>query len=144
MTEIAFHFNAPDRLSYACRLLRKARATGARVTVTGAPELLRELDTALWTFSALDFVAHCHAGTAPAAVLAKSPVVLADAVAATPHHEVLVNLGAAVPAGFESFERLIEVVTADTEDRKQARERWRHYSDRGYGIVRHDLAGGEL
>jgi hypothetical protein len=24
MTEIAFHFNAPDKLDYACRLLRKA------------------------------------------------------------------------------------------------------------------------
>ena len=24
MTEVAFHFNAPDKLGYACRLLRKA------------------------------------------------------------------------------------------------------------------------
>ena len=31
MTEIAFHFNAPDKLAYACRLLRKAVASGARV-----------------------------------------------------------------------------------------------------------------
>ena len=30
MTEVAFHFNAPDKLGYACRLLRKAVATGAR------------------------------------------------------------------------------------------------------------------
>lgn len=143
MTEVAFHFNAPDRLAYACRLLRKASATGARVTVTGEPDLLRELDAALWTFSALDFVAHCHAGTAPPQVLAHSPVVLSEAATATPHHEVLLNLGSSVPAGFESFERLIEVVTADVEDRQQARERWRHYADRGYAIVRHDLAGTE-
>ena len=26
MTEIAFHFNAPDKLAYACRLLRKANS----------------------------------------------------------------------------------------------------------------------
>ena len=33
-----------------------------------------------------------------------------------PHHEVLVNLGdAEVPAGFERFERLVEVVTAHDE-----------------------------
>ena len=24
MTEVAFHFNVPQRLAYACRLLRKA------------------------------------------------------------------------------------------------------------------------
>ena len=58
MTEVAFHFNAPDKLAYACRLLRKASGAGARVAVTAEAELLQRLDTALWTFSALDFVAH--------------------------------------------------------------------------------------
>ena len=33
MTEVAFHFNAPDKRSYACRLLRKAYLRGARVLV---------------------------------------------------------------------------------------------------------------
>ena len=28
MTEVDFHFNAPDKLGYACRLLRKAVANG--------------------------------------------------------------------------------------------------------------------
>ena len=60
MTEVAFHFNAPDRMAYVCRLLRKAVASGARVVVTGMPEALRQLDTALWTFSPVDFVPHCH------------------------------------------------------------------------------------
>ena len=35
MTEVAFHFNAPDKLGYACRLLRKAVGTGARVLDLG-------------------------------------------------------------------------------------------------------------
>ena len=30
MTEIAFHFNVPDKLAYSCRLLRKAYLSGAR------------------------------------------------------------------------------------------------------------------
>ena len=34
MTEVAFHFNAPDKVAYACRLLRKAVGSGARVVVT--------------------------------------------------------------------------------------------------------------
>ena len=33
MSEVAFHFNAPDKLAYACRLLRKAVGSGARAVV---------------------------------------------------------------------------------------------------------------
>ncbi|HET8744136.1 MAG TPA: DNA polymerase III subunit chi [Ramlibacter sp.] len=140
MTEVAFHFNVPDKLAYACRLLRKAAGAGARVVVTGEPELLRRLDTELWTFSALEFIPHAHAGSADAQVLAASPVVLADTARGTPHQQVLVNLGGAVPEGFERFERLIELVSQDEDDRQHARARWKHYADRGYAIQRHDYA----
>lgn len=143
MTEVAFHFNAPDRLDYACRLARKAVAAGSTVVVTGEPALLGELDVAMWTFSALEFVPHCRVGAAAPAALARSPVVLADAPRSAPHQQVLVNLGGPVPDGFERFERLIEVVTGEPEDRQQARLRWKHYADRGYAIVRHDLAARE-
>ena len=44
MTEIAFHFNAPDRLAYVCRLLRKAVATDAQLVVVGSPDQLDRLD----------------------------------------------------------------------------------------------------
>lgn len=140
MTEIAFHFNAPDKLGYACRLLRKAFGTGARVVVTGEREMLEDLDVALWTFSPLEFVPHCHGARHGERVLARTPVVLADTPSAAPHRQVLVNLGAPVPEGFEGFERLIEVVSRDDQDRSLARRRWKHYADRGYAIVRHDLA----
>lgn len=143
MTEVMFHFNAPDKLGHACRLVRKAVASGARVTVTGEADLLRELDVALWTFSPLEFIPHCHGGDGGPAVLAASPVVLCGSPSASPHHEVLVNLGGPVPEGFERFERLIEVVTGQDEDRVQGRRRWKHYADRGYAITRHDLAATE-
>ncbi len=138
MTEVAFHFNAPDKLGYACRLLRKAAGTGVRVMVTGAAATLRELDVALWTFAPLEFLPHCY-GEVTSVALAASPVVLAESVRAAPHQQVLVNLGNGVPEGFERFERLIEVVTGAEEDRQEARRRWKHYADRGYAITRHDL-----
>lgn len=143
MTEVAFHFNVPGKLAYACRLLRKASASGSRVVVTGEPELLRTLDTELWTFSAVEFIAHCHAAAADPEVLAASPVVLSESARGTPHQQVLLNLGLRVPDGFERYERLIEVVTQDDDDRRQARGRWKHYADRGYAITRHDLAARE-
>jgi DNA polymerase-3 subunit chi len=139
MTEVAFHFNAPDKLSYACRLLRKAVGSGARVVVTAEAELLQQLDVTLWTFAPLEFIPHCRGGS-EAALLAASPVVLADSLQGTPHQQVLVNLGGRVPDGFERFDRLIEVVTLDDDDRQGARSRWKHYADRGYAIQRHDLA----
>lgn len=139
MTEVAFHFNTPDKVAYACRLLRKAVSSGAKVVVTAEPDELQVLDVALWTFAPLEFVPHCRA-SANAAVLAASPVMLTDAVSAAPHQQVLVNLGSLVPDGFERFERLIEIVGLQDDDRLQARSRWKHYADRGYAITRHDLA----
>jgi DNA polymerase-3 subunit chi len=140
MNHIAFHFNVPGKLPYACRLLRKAYASGARVGVVGAAHTLQELDAALWTFTALDFIPHC-AANAPADVLAATPIVLAsDCAALPPQTGVLLNLGADAPAGFERFERLIELVGHDPNDRAQARLRWRYYAGQGYTIQQHDLA----
>ncbi len=139
MTEIAFHFNVPDRLAYACRLLRKAYAAGGRTVVVGSTEDLRALDGALWSFSALDFIPHCLASGAPD-IVSRTPVVLADDAQAVPDAQILVHLGDQVPAGFERFERLIELVGTAENDRAQARQRWRHYADRGYQIKRHDVA----
>ena len=139
MTEVAFHFNAPQKVSYACKLLRKATATGAQVAVVGEGDTLARLDVELWSFSALDFVAHCNSGD-DAALVAHSPVMLCAQATDAPHHQVLVNLGHSMPAGFERFDRVIEVVTHDEADRNAARQRWKHYAERGYTIVRHDLA----
>jgi len=142
MTEVAFHFNAPDKLSYACRLLRKAWSNAAQVVVMGDKDLMVDLDTSLWTFSATDFVPHCMS-SADAFTLQHTPVVLVQGVqvpAGLPHHQVLLNLGSALLSGFETFEKVIEVVTQDEQDRSMARSRWKHYAERGYPLVRHDLA----
>ena len=141
MTEIAFHFNAPDKLAYACRLLRKAVASGAKVVVTADEVSLEALDKQLWTFSAVAFLPHCRADS-PLEQRMASPVVLARAIDggdALPHQQVLLNLGDAISPGYERFERTIEVVTLDEQDRQRARQRWKHYADRGYAITRHDL-----
>lgn len=141
MTEIAFHFNAPDKLAYVCRLLRKAVGSGAKVVVTADGPTLQALDTQLWTFAPLEFVAHCRADS-PVELRQASPVILANHLNdadALGHHQVLVNLCADVTLGFERFERAIEVVSLDEDDRQRARQRWKYYTDQGYSITRHDL-----
>lgn len=139
MTEVAFHFNMPDKTAYLCRLLRKAAAQGAQVAVTGPEAMLSELDAALWSFSETDFVPHCRADS-DAIVQDASPVVLGLAPSQAPHHDVLLNLGAQVPAGFERFERVIEIVGSHDQDRADSRLRWKYYQQRGYALVRHDYA----
>lgn len=138
MTHVEFHFNAPDKIAYACRLLRKASRQGGRVVVVAQAELLQALDAALWSFTATDFVAHTLA-TQDATVLAASPVLLLESALEAPHQQVLLQLGDTVPAGFERFERLIEVVTPGEDDRILARQRWKHYAGRGYVVQRKDL-----
>ncbi|MFO6419341.1 DNA polymerase III subunit chi [Hylemonella sp. W303a] len=147
MTEVAFHFNAPDKLAYACRLLRKAVVQGSHVVVTAPADMLTRLDVLLWTFSQTDFVAHVrvpmrHAPQAGmAALLALSPVVLAEDASTPdlPRKQVLLNLGVDMPQGFTTYARVIEVVSQDEQDRQLARDRWKRYTNQGYAIVRHDL-----
>ena len=139
MTDVAFHFNAPDKLAYVCRLLRKAVLNQARVVVVSSADVLNQLDASLWTFSALDFVPHCRMGS-PDSVLGRSAVILAETTDQVPHHQVLLNLSDEVPSGFNHFERVIEVVSLEEHDRQLARTRWKHYAQHGLQMTRHDVA----
>ena len=139
MTEIAFHVNAPDKLDYACRLLRATQKKSAQVLVLGHIDALKSLSSKLWAMASTEFLPHCLADAA-AEVLAHSPIVLsAELPANAAESQVLLNLGAVLPAGFERFERLIELVGQDEFDLQAARTRWKHYKDRGYALSRYDV-----
>lgn len=144
MTEVTFHFNVPDKVGYVCRVVRAVAGKGHRVVVTGESDELRELDVALWTFDPLEFIPHCHAREAPAEVVAASPVVLSETLQGAPHQQVLMNLGGAVPHGFERFERLVEFVTQEDESRQAGRVRTKHYRDRGYPVRNYNVATREF
>ena len=133
MTDVAFHFGAPDKVAYAVRLLRKAVGTGARVLVVADAGQLARLDAALWGSAATEFAAHCFASASKQA-LTVSPVVLSDyeSLASSPALDVLVNLGDAMPSAFERHARVIEVVSTEEEERLLARQRWKSYAAQGY------------
>ena len=59
MTQVDFHFNAPDKWLYISRLLRKANSQGKRVGVWGESPLILRLDQDLWQLGPTDFVSHC-------------------------------------------------------------------------------------
>jgi DNA polymerase-3 subunit chi len=137
MTRIDFHSNVPDKLAYVCRLVRKAYAAGQKMVVHGEAAQLAELDARLWSFSPLDFLPHCGVGSPHAAV---TPIVLAESLDEVPHHALLINLRRHTPPQFASFERMIEVVGADPDDRAAGRERYKMYRERGYPLAHHDIA----
>ena len=140
MTDIAFHFGAPDKWAYACRLLRKASGSGARVQVLVPEPMVAKLDTDLWAVAATEFVTHCTSA-ADNSVKSRSAVLLvSDMEDSIAPRQVLVNLGNAVPSQFDTFQRVIEVVSLDETDRLGARGRWKRYTELGYSITRHDLA----
>ena len=134
MTRVDFHSKVPDKLLYACRLVRKARAADMNVVVyLQNREQLRALDDALWTFSEQDFLPHVIAGDELAS---QTPVILSDNAADTlPHHQILINLSQHTPEHFARFERLFEVVSTDEDDLIAGRERYKQYQQRGYPLT---------
>jgi DNA polymerase III subunit chi len=132
MTRIDFHTNVPDKIAYACRLVRKAYnapgSSGAKhriVVMTEDSEQLARFDAALWAVSDVDFLPHVHANDPLAP---DTPIVLADSDAVElPQADLLVNLARRAPAQFENFPRLIEVVSADEDDAAAGRIRFVAY-----------------
>jgi DNA polymerase-3 subunit chi len=138
---IDFHFNVEHRLQYACRVVRRARSADCRVLLfTRDADRLARIDMALWTFSALDFVPHVHVDSPLAA---RTPVLLASSLdGENGGCQVLVNLDDEAPPRMPElagrFERLIEIVSREDEDRRRARERFRAYRDAGFEPQAHD------
>jgi DNA polymerase III subunit chi len=133
VTRIDFHSNVPDKIIYACRLVRKARAAQCRIVLLADDrQQLATLDNALWTFSEADFLPHVLAGDPLAP---QTPIVLtADDTADLPHRQILINLSNNTPACFASFERMFEIISSDAAETAAGRERYGFYKQHGYPL----------
>jgi DNA polymerase-3 subunit chi len=142
VTEVEFHTGVADPLGFACRLLRKAYRKGVRVAVTAPPPVLGSLDRELWTFEQQEFVPHVRlSGAADSPQAARTPIWLVDGELPAGAPDVLVNLGAELPADFSGLRRVIEIVSAEAEDEQAGRQRWRTYKSRGLAVTHHPAAG---
>jgi DNA polymerase III subunit chi len=138
VTQIDFYTHVENKLATACALAGKAHSRGLRVTVFCAdPESAQRFDRLLWTTPAIGFVPHCGPDDPLAS---QTPVIVDCRGEQLMNEDVLLNLRAEWPPFFSRFQRLIEIVSRDEEDRAQARDRFRHYRDRGYEIRTHDLS----
>ena len=139
MTRIDFHTNVPDKIAYACRLVRKALAAKNKIVMlTDDAAQLAELDAALWEFSSVDFLPHVLVSD-PLAV--STPIILIDNDEADlPHTELLVNLSRRTPNNVGQFERMIEVISSNEEDAAAGRKRYVAYKQQDYPLT-HFVAG---
>ena len=138
MTQIDFYFHVEDKLRTACALSAKAYSRGLRVLAfcsdAGASQKFSRM---LWTAPAISFIPHCAPGDPQAAA---TPVIVDHDGANLLHDQVLLNLRDEWPPFFSRFQRLIEIVSLDEEDRRLARGRYKFYRDRGYEIQSHDMS----
>lgn len=147
MTRIDFAFGAPDRLRMACQVVRKRVLAGQRLVVYCKDgSRLSAFDRMLWAFDDTAFVPHVLANDPLAA---ETPVVLtagdplqALQAAGQPDQPQpwLLNLDDDCPPGFDTFERLLEIVSDDPDDKQAARQRWRTYQTAGHTPQSHDLS----
>ena len=93
------------------------------------------LDALLWTFQADSFIPHTKEQIE---FDADWPV----AVHHTPPEksfDVLITLAGDIPEFSKRFERIIEVIGNDENEKKNARERYRLYRNHGHELQTHDV-----
>ena len=124
------------QFQFACRLLEKAYLHKQHTFVccdnAAAAERVDEL---LWTFKEDSFIPHslgCEGVSAP--------IHIGDFSVASQNRDLLLNLSSKIPGDFQQFNRVIEIVLADPESKKNARARYSHYREAGWQLHSHDMS----
>jgi DNA polymerase-3 subunit chi len=73
-------------------------------------------------------------GPQPSARMDRTPLWLVEDVRIARRCQVLVNLGPDAVEALDGFERVIELVSTDPDDRQTGRARWRRYEAMGHTI----------
>ncbi len=133
MTIIEFRTHIADKIRYTCHWVKDTLAKtpdSKMVLFSHDKTVLNKLDEALWTFQELLFLPHAMLGDPQAS---RSPIILtSDDHGEMPHHDILVNLSSKIPACYDQFDRLIELVSKEAADTSAGRLRYVHYREHGH------------
>lgn len=130
---------ARQRWTFACRLTEKAYLRDLRIVILNDTLAdAQALDDLLWTFSDRSFVPHKIA-LDERSVDPATPVHLTLDSGPLPWADLLVNLTARLPAHFERYSRIAEIIDTDEERRRLGRERFKSYRDLKLNIETHQL-----
>ena len=126
------------RLKFACRLAEQAALAGQRVFVwTDEAAELERFDDLLWTFADRSFVP--HEIYSDVRQWDEAPVLLGSGTLPAQPYDLLLNLGAVVPAGTGQAARVVEIIDADAARRAAGRLRFRAYRAAGLRPETHDV-----
>jgi len=151
MTKIDFYILAADshRNAYqlCCQLTEKAFISNNFVYIQSQSiEQANELDELLWKYKPSSFLPHSNISQNSDSDSDYNYPILINAADSIPdsynpenHSEFLINLSDSTPDFFSQFHRFAEIVDKDEESKKNARERFRFYKDRGYTISTHNV-----
>jgi DNA polymerase-3 subunit chi len=124
-----------DPLLLVCELAKKAFEGGQRTLILARSlDQAEQLDEKLWEFDELAFVPHQIAGDDDDAI---TPVLIAPPDAQTADRALVINLRDDCAPGL--FERVLEVVPADEEQRAGSRQRWKTYQHAGFEVKKFDM-----
>lgn len=130
---------AKQRWAFACRLTEKACSKDLSVVIVNDTLAdARAMDDMLWTFNERSFIPHgiCQDEHSmdPAA-----KVHLTALPTPAPRADLLVNLTARLPADWERYPRIAEIIDADDERRRLGRERFKAYREHKVLLETHQL-----
>lgn len=127
--QVSFYSDAADPLHYACRLIRRAAASGKPLGVCVNAAQAERLDRLLWGFDPVEFIPHRRWGPDTASV--PGEVLLVEDAGLLPHRGLLLNLVDDMPRDAFDFERVLEVIGRDVEHVQAGRARYRLYQRSG-------------
>jgi DNA polymerase-3 subunit chi len=124
-----------DPLRLVCELVKKAYAAEQPTLVLArSQEQAEALDDLLWAFDDESFIPHQLAGDEDDAITA---VVIAAPGVETADRPLVVNLRDECAPG--AYERVLEVIAADSAERDGSRVRWSEYKRRGFDVAKFDM-----
>lgn len=125
------------RQQFACRLAEKAYRLDNTIHIrTTDQREAEQLDELLWTFRDGSFVPH---ELSTGSVEPESPITISHEVSPRQQTDLLINLTDQVPAEFDAFPRVAEIVTSDEEARQQSRKRYAQYRELGHTLETHKI-----
>ena len=124
-----------DPLLLVCELAKRAFDSGQSTLILARSfDQAEQLDEKLWEFSDDAFVPHQIAGDEDDAI---TPVLIATPESSVADRPLVINLRDDCAPGL--FERVLEVVPADEDQRLGSRKRWTTYKAAGFEVAKYDM-----
>lgn len=130
---------APDaHLRFVCRLAEKAVDQSHKVFIRATDaDTARRIDDLLWTFGDRSFLPH-EIATENSPSHERVRILIGE-TAPDNFREVVINISPTAPGDIDALQRIAEIVPADAELKKSARERFKVYRDKGLQPETHNV-----